>query len=216
VSAAPVPAVIDLLALLAYGELQAFDRMADDARLAPDLRRRAVLSEMAAAEIVNYRRLEQRLTELGADPEQAMRPYAPALDAYHDQTPPKDWLEALAKAYVGDGIADDFYREMAGFLSSPDRELVLEVLHDSRYAEFACDEIRQEIEADPKVANRLSMWARRLVGEGLSQAQRVAVDHPALAILIITGSGDQAGVQALFKRLTAAHTERMATVGLNN
>jgi hypothetical protein len=209
-------AVVDLLALLAYGELQAFDQMAADARLAPDLRRRAVLSEMAAAEIVNYRRLERRLIELGLDPEVAMKPFVGALREYHDQTQPRDWLEALAKAYVGDGVADDFYREVAAFLDEPDRTLVLEVLHDSRYADFAEDELRQAIAADPKVANRMSMWARRLVGEGLSQAQRVAVERPALATLIVTGSGDLAGVQALLKRLTTAHTARMATAGLNN
>lgn len=213
----PADAVIDLLALLAYAELQAFDQMAMDARLAPDLRRRAVLSEMAAAEIVNYRRLEYRLIELGVDPEDVMRPYVGALREYHDQTEPKDWLEALAKAYVGDGVADDFYREVAEFLSVQDRDLVLQVLHDSQYADFAEAELRGAIEADPKVANRMSMWARRLVGEGLSQAQRVAAEHPALATLIISGSGgDLAGVQALLKRLTAAHTTRMATVGLNN
>lgn len=215
-SGPPTDAVIDLLALLAYGELQAFDQMAADARLAPDLRCRAVLSEMAAAEIVNYRRLERRLGELGNDPEQAMKPFVSALREYHDQTQPRDWLEALAKAYVGDGVADDFYREVAAFLGSPDRELVLEVLHDSQYAEFAERELREAIAADPKVANRMSMWARRLVGEGLSQAQRVAVERPALATLIITGSGDLAGVQALLKRLTTAHTTRMETVGLNN
>jgi hypothetical protein len=209
-------AVVDLLALLAYAELQAFDQMANDARLAPDLRRRAMLSEMAAAEIVNYRRLESRLAVLGAEPQAAMRPFTEALADYHRQTEPKDWYEALIKAYVGDGIADDFYREVASFLDSPDRQLVLEVLHDSRYAEFAGEEIRSAIAADPKLANRLSMWARRLVGEGLSQAQRVAADHPTLAMLIISSAADQADIQGLFKRLTAAHTDRMATVGLNN
>jgi hypothetical protein len=211
----PAPAVIDLLALLAYGELQAFDQMADDARLAPDLHRRAMLSEMAAAEIVNFRRLEQRLTALGADPEAVMRPFIEALGQYHDQTQPKDWHEALTKAYVGDGIADDFYREVAGFLDYENRELVLEVLHDSRYSEFACEEIRAAIAEDPKLANRLSMWARRLVGEGLSQAQRVAAEHPALATLLINDAEEQ-DIPGLFHRLTAAHTARMATVGLNN
>ncbi len=211
----PAPAVIDLLALLAYGELQAFDQMADDARLAPDLRRRAMLSEMAAAEIVNFRRLEQRLTALGADPEAVMRQFTQALAQYHDQTQPKDWHEALTKAYVGDGIADDFYREVAGFLDDENRELVLEVLHDSRYSEFACAEIRAAIAEDPKLANRLSMWARRLVGEGLSQAQRVAAEHPALAMLLMN-DGEGQDIPALFNRLTAAHTARMATVGLNN
>ena len=212
----PSTALVDLLALLAYGELQAFDQMATDARLAPNLHRRAVLSEMAAAEIVNYRRLAGRLTELGVDVEAAMRPFVPPLEHYHDQTEPRDWLEALAKAYVGDGIADDFYREAALCLDSPDRELVLDVLHDSRYADFAAQEIRDAIAADPKVANRLSMWARRLVGEGLSQAQRVAVERPSLAMLLVGAMADEDGIGALFKRLTTGHTARMAVVGLNN
>jgi hypothetical protein len=215
----PAPAadaVVELLGMLAYGELLAFDRMAADARLAPDLHRRSVLSEMAAAEITNYRRLAGRLAELGAEPQDAMAPYVDALQQYHDNTEPKDWLEALTKAYVGDSIADDFFREVSAFLAPPDRALVLQVLHDSKYGEFACDEIRAAIAADPKVANRLSMWARRLVGEGLSQAQRVAAERIALISLILSGLGDQGGVQALLKRLTAAHTARMATVGLNN
>jgi len=209
-------AVIELLGLLAYAELVAFDRMAADARLAPDLHRRALLSEMAAREIENYHRLVQRLRDLGGDPEVVMGSYAGALEAYHEQTEPRDWLEALAKAYVGESIADDFYREVAEFLQAPDRDLVLDVLHDSRYADFAAAEIRAAIAADPKVANRLSMWARRLVGEAMSQAQRVAAERAALAGLIAMGTGDFAGVSALLKRLTSAHTARMAAVGLNN
>jgi len=175
-----------------------------------------VLSEMAAAEIVSYRKLEKRLVDLGVDIGVAMAPYVPALEAYHEQTEPRDWLEALTKAYVGDGIADDFYREVAAFLGDQDRELVLEVLHDSSYAEFAAGEIREAIRADPKVANRMSMWARRLVGEGLSQAQQLAGERPALTTLIVLGSGDQVGVQSLLRRLTTEHTARMAAVGLNN
>lgn len=209
-------AVIDLLGVLAYGELHAFDRMAADARLAPDLHRRAALSNMAGVEIANYARLAERLTELGVDPEEAMRPFVEPLHRYHDQTEPRDWLEALTKAYVGDGIADDFFREVAAFLTAPDRQLVLDVLHDTGYDDFACAEITAAIEKDPGVANRLSMWARRLVGEGLSQAQRVAGERSALTRLIIEGTGDQIGIQALFGRLTAAHTARMAALGLNN
>jgi hypothetical protein len=209
-------AVVELLGVLAYGHLVAFDTMAADARLAPDLSRRAVLCEMAAGEIANYRRLVDRLRELGTDPEAAMRPYAPALTAYHRQTEPRDWLEGLVKAYVGEGIADDFYREVASFLTSPDRELVLDVLHDTRYADFAEQEIRRAIEADPKVANRLGLWARRLVGEALTQAQHVATEQDALTMLVVEGSGDLAGVGALIRRITSKHTDRMTAVGLSN
>jgi hypothetical protein len=208
--------VIDLLGLVAYGELLAFDRMAADARLAPDLDRRARLSEMAAAEIANYRRLTGRLIELGVAPEDAMAPYFDPLQQYHDRTVPKDWLEALTKAYVGDAIADDFLREVARLLDGPDRELALDILHDTRYADMAADEIRSAIDANPKVANRLSMWARRLVGEALAQAGRVALERPALGLLLVERTGDPAAVQSLFKRLTAAHAGRMSAVGLNN
>ncbi|PZG07681.1 hydroxylase [Micromonospora craterilacus] len=215
---APTPpgdAVVDLLGLVALGELLAFERMAADARLAPDLRRRAALGEMAAAEIANYRRLADRLGVLGVLPDDAMAAYVEPLQAYHDSTEPRDWAEVVTKAYVGDAITDDFLREIAGALREPDRQLVLDVLHESRYAEFAAAEIRLAISADPKVAGRLSMWARRLVGEALSQAGRVAAaDRGALTTLIT--QGEQMDVAGLFRRLTTAHTARMAAAGLNN
>ncbi|MFF5053634.1 ferritin-like fold-containing protein [Micromonospora sp. NPDC000663] len=91
---------------------------------------------------------------------------------------------------------------------------MLDVLHDSGYAEFAAAEIRTAIAADPRVTGRLSMWARRLVGEALSQAGRVAAERAALTALV--GRGDRVDVPGLFGRLTTAHTARMAVVGLNN
>src|SRR4051794_25133052 len=104
--------VVDLLGVLCYGALVAFDNLAVDARLAPDLGRRAALSQMAAAELSSYRRLAERLAELGVDTVEAMAPFVRSLDGYHASTRPRDWLEGLVKAYVGDGIADDFYREV--------------------------------------------------------------------------------------------------------
>ncbi|GHJ46218.1 hypothetical protein Cs7R123_35600 [Catellatospora sp. TT07R-123] len=212
--------MIDLLGMLAYGELLAFDRMAADARLAPDLRRQALLAQMAAAEIGNYRRLADRLTALGADPQDAMAPFTAALRTYHDNTEPADWAEALTKAYVGDGISDDFFREVARLvpaaaLSDADRALVLDVLHHDDYAVFAAREIRASIAAEPVLADRLSMWARRLVGEALSQAQQVAQERTPLASLLLDGDDGEA-VESLFGRLTSAHTTRMTAVGLNN
>jgi 1,2-phenylacetyl-CoA epoxidase catalytic subunit len=130
-------AVADLLGVLAYAELTAFDRLAEDARLAPTLAGRAALARMAAAEIGHHVRLTERLTELGVDPAAAMAPFVAALDAFHEGTRPKTWLEGLVKAYVGDGLAADFYREIAAFLPGPDRALVLEVLDDTGHASFA-------------------------------------------------------------------------------
>jgi hypothetical protein len=205
-------AVTDLLGMLAYASLLAFDRMAADARLAPDLHRRAILSEMAGAEIANYRLIADRLTDNGAVPATAMLPFLDALSNYHEATEPTDWLEALTKAYIGDGMADDFYRSIAQYLPTPERDLVLQVLHPNPYEEFAAEEIRAAIAADPKVAGRLSMWARRLVGEALSQATRVVTEHGEMLALI----GDADLGEDFFTRLKQAHGDRMAAVGLNN
>jgi rubrerythrin len=208
-------AVVDLLGVLAYAELTAFDRLAEDARLAPTLDGRAALARMAAAEIGHHVRLAERLTELGAEPSAAMAPFASALDTFHDSTRPKTWLEGLVKAYVGDGLATDFYREIAALLPDPDRALVLEVLADTGHAEFAVREVRAAIKADRKIPGRLSLWGRRLVGEAMSQSQAVIAEHDRLAELIIGGTGDLSGVGRLIERITAAHTERMKALGLN-
>ena len=208
-------AVIDLLGVLSYAELTAFDRLAEDARLAPTLDGRAALAQMAAAEIDHHCRLTARLTELGAEPTAAMSPFVPALDAFHESTRPRTWLEGLVKAYVGDGLASEFYREVAAFLPQPDRALVEEVLADTGYADFAVREVRAAILADRAVAGRLALWARRLVGEALTQSQAVIADNDRLAELIIAGTGDLAGVGQLLQRITTAHSVRMRALGLN-
>lgn len=209
-------AVVELLGILTYGELTAFERLATDARLAPTLGDRAALARMAAAEFHDHERLHAHLVAMGVDPAEAMAPFVPVLDAFHDSTRPSSWLEGLVKAYVGDGIATDFYREVAAFLDEPDRALVLDVLGDTGYEDFAVAAIRGAIEREPSVAGRLALWARRLVGEALSQAQRVAVDHDALTLLIVGGTGDLAELGRLFLRLTEAHTRRMEKLGLSS
>lgn len=209
-------AVIDLLGGLAYAELTAFDRLAEDARLAPTLAGRAALARMAAAEIGHHARLTDRLTELGADPDKAMAPFVHALDTFHESTRPNTWLEGLVKAYVGDGLAADFYREMAAFLPSPDRELVLDVLADTGHADFAVREVRAAIAADRRVAGRLALWARRLVGEAISRSQAVIAERDELADLIMSGMGDLGGLALLIERITSAHSARMRALGLRD
>jgi hypothetical protein len=208
-------AVPDLLGVLAYAELTAFDRLAEDARLAPTLDGRAALARMAAAEVAHHVRLTARLRELGVEPAAAMAPFVVPLDAFHDTTRASTWLEGLVKAYVGDGLATDFYREVAAFLPQPDRALVEEVLADTGYADFAVREVRAAIAADRAIAGRLALWARRLVGEALTQSQAVIAEHDRLAELIIGGTGDLAGVGQLLQRITTAHGARMQALGLN-
>jgi hypothetical protein len=210
------PGVVDLLGVLAYAELSAFARMTEDAAsLAPSLADQAALSELAVAEYAHFRLLHDRLTELGADPEQSMSPFVEALDAWHTQTAPADWLQALVKAYVGVGIALDFYREAARHLEPSIAKLVDEVLVDEGRSEFAVERVRAGVAADPAVSGRLALWARRLVGEALSQGQQVAAARPELALLVVgSAAEDQTQISRLFAKLTEEHGKRMAALGL--
>lgn len=211
-------AVVDLLGVLAYSELSAFERLAEDAKLAPTLADKAALAAMASAEFGHFARLRDRLHDLGADPVTAMNPFVEAVNAFHAHTAPKDWLEGLVKAYVGDGLAADFYREVAESLDADTRLLVLDTLADTGHSSFAVERVRHSIAEQPVVAGRLALWARRLMGEALSQAQRVAAERDALSALLAGGVDhpgmDLAAIGRMFARLTENHTQRMAALGL--
>jgi ferritin-like protein len=214
-AAATADGVVDLLGLLAYASLTAFFRLADDAALADSLASKTALAEVAVAEFGHFQLLRNRLEEMSADPKDAMQPFVEAVDDFHARTAPSDWLESLVKAYVGDGIAADFYRTIAQGLDSGTRDLVLVVLGDTGHAEFVIARVREAIVADPRVAGRLALWARRLIGEALGQAQRVAAEREPLARMLAGEANSQLGdIGRMFARLTDAHAARMAALGL--
>lgn len=212
-------AVVDLLGAIAYGELSAFERLADDAKLAPTLRDKVEMSSMASLEFGHVSRLHERLRELGADPFEAMAPFEDPIDLFHSHTAPSDWHESLIKAYVGDGLAADFYREIAAYLDAGTRDLIIASLEDSGQARFVVDHVRAAIAVDPKLGGRLALWGRRLMGEALTQAQRVAAERDALTALLAGGIDrpglDLAAIGRMFTRITDRHTERMAELGLS-
>ncbi len=209
-------AVVDLLGALAYGELSAFDQLADDAGLAPDpgrTGRRCRRWRPSSSATTSC--LADRLAELGAEPEDAMAPFVAALETYHSLTEPSTWLESVVKAYVGDGMAADFYREVAAFVddgtgrADPRRCSPTPAGPSSR-----CARSRRRSPSSRPIAGRLALWGRRLVGEAISQTQHVLADRDSLMLLLVEGTGDLTGVAALITRITDRHAERMAALGL--
>ncbi|MEO7069288.1 MAG: ferritin-like fold-containing protein [Nostocoides sp.] len=211
--------VIDLLGVLAYAELTAFSRLAADSELAPTQPLKASLAKVAVIEFGHYEHVVAALRSIGADPEAAMAPFIPAFDAFHERTKPSTWLEGLVKAYIGDGIATDFYTEVAQYVDQPIRGVILTALQDGGRADFVVSVVRDAIRADPRVGGRLALFGRRMVGEALTQGQQVAVERDGLAALFVggpeRGGADLAEVGRMFARITDRHSERMARLGLS-
>ena len=99
------------------------------------------------------------------------------------------------------------------------RDLVLASLEDSGHSAFVVDRVRAAIAAEPRLGGRLALWGRRLMGEALTQAQRVAAERDALTALLAGGIDrpglDLAAIGRMFTRITERHNERMAEVGLS-
>lgn len=207
------PAAIDLIGVLAYGELVAFERNGIDASKAPTLRDKVELGQLAAAEHRHFEVLCDYLRAQGVDPLEAMAPFQAPFDAFHDNLAPRDWLEGLMKTYVADGIAADFYREVAALLAGHEADIVLSVLSDSQDSGYVVDRLRESIAADPTTGGRLALWGRRLMGEMISQGTVVAASRPALRAAI-AARGDQVDVAGIVNRLALAHGRRMDALGL--
>ncbi len=213
-------AVVDLLGVIAYGEISAFERLAEDAKLAPSLEDKVSLAAMATAEFGKVLPLHDRIAKLGSDPFAAMAPFRKPIDQFHLHTAPSDWCEGLVKAFVGDGLANDFYREIAAYLDPETRDLVVSSVDGGDHAAYVVQRVRDAITADPRMGGRLALWGRRLMGEALTQAQRVAADRDALTALLTGGVDrpglDLAAIGRMFTRLTERHAERMSEMGLDS
>ena len=208
------PGINELFALLAYGEVAAFYRLTDEARMAPDLSGRINMAQMAAAEMGHYGLLREALQQRGVDVQDAMAAYAPVLESYHSQTIPSTWLEALVKTYIGDALAADFYLEIADALPEEVAGVVRGVLAETGNSQFVVSEVRAAVTASQQQRHRLALWSRRLLGEAITQAQYVLAERDELVDLVVSGTDGLGHLAEFFERLQRTHADRMAELGL--
>lgn len=206
--------VSELFAILAYGEVAAFYRLTDEARMAPNLAGRISMARMAAAEMGHFELLQEALESRGVDVVSAISKYASALDNYHRLTTPSTWLEALVKTYVGDAMAADFYLEIADGLPDEVADVVRAVLSETEHSQFVVAEVRAAVNSSAKQRSRLALWSRRLLGEAITQAQYVLADHDELVDLVVSGTDGLTQLTGFFDRLQRTHDERMRELGL--
>ncbi len=151
---------------------------------------------------------------LGVTIEDAMAPFQASIDAFHERTRPGDWYESLMKAYVLDAFSGDFYRSLADTLDPRTRELLC-TIDSGEGAAHLQRRLKEALSDDPRLASRLALWGRRLVGEALTQAQRVGIEREYLAGILFADVADHTQHStALFSQLTRNHSRRMSALGL--
>jgi hypothetical protein len=215
-----VDAVIDLLGAIGYGELSAFQRMGEDAKLAPTLTDQIQMDRLATYEFAHLEAIAARLVELGADADETLGRFQDSFETFHEYTSPADWWEGLVKVYVGDGMARDFYREISSMLDPETRAILLAATDGGGHQDFVLPRVKAACDDDARLASRLALWGRRLMGEALSQAQQVIAQREALAGLLAGGPAmpglDLAELTKMFGRITDRHVERMKALGLDH
>jgi hypothetical protein len=208
------PGVNELFAVLAYGEVAAFYRLTDEARMAPDLRGRISMASMAAAEMAHYELLHDTLESRGVDVVPAISKYASALDGYHRLTTPSTWLEALVKTYVGDALVADFYLQIADGLPHEVADVVRATMSETGHSQFVVAEVRAAVTKSARQRSRLALWSRRLLGEAITQAQYVLAEHDELVDLVVSRTDGLTQLAAFFERVQRTHDDRMRELGL--
>ncbi|MFF1528266.1 ferritin-like fold-containing protein [Cellulomonas sp. NPDC058312] len=227
---------VELLGLVAHLQHVAFNRLAEDASVAPSTAQQLVLSRLAAAAVDRRDRVLVRVVELGGDPEKCLGAYARLLEDFDSRTQPSTWWERLLRTYVAEGVSDDFCRIAAATVDERSRVLLLDVLDDAAHANLAVGELEAAGADDEVLVSRLALWGRRLVGEALGVVQQAMSAHPGLGRLVTrrgeapaaaadvpaatepaappAGAGDDGAPGRLFGELTAEHTRRMSRLGL--
>jgi hypothetical protein len=208
------PGINELFAVLAYGEVAAFYRLTDEARMAPDLRGRISMASMAAAEMAHYELLHDTLESRGVDVVSAISKYASALDGYHRLTTPSTWLEALVKTYVGDALVADFYLQIADGLPHEVADVVRATMAETGHSQFVVAEVRAAVTKSGRQRSRLALWSRRLLGEAITQAQYVLAEHDELVDLVVSHTDGLTQLAGFFERVQRTHDDRMRELGL--
>ncbi|ROR52907.1 tRNA-(MS[2]IO[6]A)-hydroxylase MiaE-like protein [Luteococcus japonicus] len=209
---------IELLGLVAYGSLAAFERTAQASAAATSIDDKLVLARIAAQRFTHLGRLETELARRGSTLKAAMEAFVAPIDSFNQHTEPRTWGEVLVKLCIIGGLVQDFADEISGHLDAGLREILTGSIDDGELASEPGQMLARALQEDPEQQGRLALFGRRMLGEALSQAQRVAAARADLTGLLTglgqDGGDDLAAISHLMSRLAAAHATRMESLGL--
>lgn len=200
------PAPEAYLGRLAYLQLIFIENLGRAVMAAPTPAAKSALASATRELGVAHEAIVAELRRLGADPAEAMAPHRLELDDYQRRTSGADWHEILVTCYLTHGFLADFSAGLAAGLPRALGARVSAVVEVHQGEQVLVRLLAEEIDGNPRLASRLALWGRRLVGDTMLVA-RGALAWPD------TGR-DEERIEPVFGELVAAHTRRMDVLGL--
>lgn len=199
------PPADEFLGRAAYVQLMIFECLARAVATAPTTAAKAAVGRAAEIAITKHRALADEITRTGGSVAEAMEPYTAAVDEFERTTRGADWYETLLACYLTAGFLEDFFARLAVGLPAGERERV-EAIYAAESAEsLLAEQLNLAIAENSRLASRLAMWGRRLVGDIMLVAR---------AALKLEGTAVADRTEPVFSELIAAHTRRMDALGL--
>jgi hypothetical protein len=201
------PDVTTFLGKAAYLQLMMFENLSRVVSTAPTTEAKATLTEAAGFALDKYHGLTEQIERHGADPAAIMEPFTNEVDGFQRLTQGHDWYESVMTCYLSAGFLNDFFVRLAVGLAPAASGQVTAVLSGDSGEALLARELLAVIETNPRMAARLALWGRRLVGDTMLIARwtlRTSENH----------DSDEARIEPVFTELIAAHTRRMDALGL--
>ena len=194
------------LGQLAYLTLVLFENLGRGAIAAPTVTTKSRLGRVATEVLAIHDGALRELTARHTDPVAAMEPFRAGLDDFQRRTSGQDWHEILVTCYLTSGFLLDFFDGLAAGLPGGLADRIAALLDAAEGEALLLDELRTAIDAHPRLASRLALWGRRLVGDSMLVAR--------LALAIGGHLPGEERIEPVFTELIAAHTRRMDALGL--
>jgi hypothetical protein len=210
-------ATVELLGVLAYGQLRSFGAMSSAVRFAPDARAADRIAAFAAREHEAYRALHDHLATLTDLATAAMDRQKGLFDRFFARAPLDDWFGAMVFFAFGIPLARDFMRTVVPMLDPASGDVVLRTLEDRAEVEAAAVALlRSELTTDV-ARERARGIVADLLGQALTSFQQAAGDTDALSVLL-GAEDDEASVEVrrLAMDLLSAHRGRLVELGLED
>ncbi len=207
-------ATVELLGILAYGQLRSFGAMSSAVQFAPDARAADRIATFARREHEAYEALHRHLAELTTVPTAAMDRQKGLFDRFFARAPLGDWFGACVFFAFGIPLARDFMRTVVPMLDPASGDVVLRTLQDrAGVEEAAVTLLRAQLTTD-SLRERARGIVADLLGQALTAFQQAAGDSGALQVLLGGAEDASSEVRSLAMALLTAHRARLVELGL--